>query len=190
MKFATCGAVATVLLFAGAAGANEFETELTDLANGRIAELVQSSQIIDAIKNQNSNTAGFDQSKIDELDQTWRAETDAADQPMIDDVLSREVSIFLADAQDGSDGLFTEIFVMDAKGLNVGQSDVTSDYWQGDEAKWQKTFKVGADAIHVGELEEDESTQTLQSQVSVSVADPESGEVIGAVTFGVNVDNI
>jgi hypothetical protein len=32
----------------------------------------------------------------------------------------------------------------------VGQSDVTSDYWQGDEGKWQKTFGTGdANAIFV-----------------------------------------
>ena len=36
----------------------------------------------------------------------------------------------------------------DNKGLNVGQSDVTSDYWQGDEAKWKKSYKMGAGAVH------------------------------------------
>ena len=82
------------------------------------------------------------------------------------------------------------VFVMDGKGLNVGQSDVTSDYWQGDEAKWQDTYSNGKGAVHISELEEDESTQTLQSQVSVTVVDPESGKAIGAVTFGVNVENL
>jgi uncharacterized phage infection (PIP) family protein YhgE len=38
--------------------------------------------------------------------------------------------------------------VKDNKGLNVGQSDVTSDYWQGDEAKWKKSYKMGAGAVH------------------------------------------
>ena len=132
----------------------------------------------------------FSAAKIDELDKTWRAQADAADQPMIDAALDSEVSGYLMDVQDGSDGLFTEIFVMDAKGLNVGQSDVTSDYWQGDEDKWQQTYSVGPGAVHISELEEDESTQTVQSQVSASVVDPDSGAVIGAVTFGVNVDKL
>jgi hypothetical protein len=82
--------------------------------------------------------------------------------------------------------MYTEIFVMDNKGLNVGQSDVTSDYWQGDEAKWQKTYQVGPDAIHVSDVEQDESSQVFQAQVSVPVVD--GGQVIGAVTVGVNVD--
>ena len=84
--------------------------------------------------------------------------------------------------------MITEIFVMDARGLNVAQSDVTSDYWQGDEAKWQDTFSKGPGAVHISEVEEDESTQTFQSQVSMSVTDPADGSVIGAITVGVNVE--
>jgi hypothetical protein len=79
---------------------------------------------------------------------------------------------------------------MDDKGLNVGQSEVTSDYWQGDEAKWQKTFSAGPDAVFLDKIEKDESTQALQMQVSVSIKDPETGKAIGAVTFGINVDEL
>lgn len=179
-----------VLLATGAAAANEFQSELEALASGQIGQIASSAEVIAAVKAQNGETAGYDQGKIDELDKTWRAETDAVDQPMIDAVLENELSGYLADIQDGSDGLFTEIFVMDAKGLNVGQSDVTSDYWQGDEAKWKETYSAGKGSIHVSELEEDDSTQLLQSQVSVPVVDPGSGEHIGAVTFGVNVEKL
>ena len=76
---------------------------------------------------------------------------------------------------------------MDGKGLNVGQSDVTSDYWQGDEDKWQKTFLAGAGAVHVSEVEFDESSQTYQSQFSMPIVDPATSTVIGAVTVGVDV---
>jgi hypothetical protein len=183
-------ALVMVVLGTGASYANDFMDELKALASGKIAEIAGSSEVIAAVKAQNTETAGYDQAKIDELDKTWRAEADATDQPMIDAVLENDLSAYLADVQDGSGGLFTEIFVMDAKGLNVGQSDVTSDYWQGDEAKWKETFLVGKGAVHVSELEEDESTQMVQSQVSVSVTDPDSGETIGAVTFGVNVGNL
>lgn len=181
---------AILLLTTGLASANEFEAELMTLAKGQIAEIAASGNVVAAVKAQNTETSGYDQSKIDAMDKTWRAETDASDQPMIDKVLESPLSGYLADAQDASDGLFTEIFVMDARGLNVGQSDVTSDYWQGDEAKWQETFGAGAGAVHISALEEDDSTQTLQSQVSVTVVDPSSGAVIGAVTFGVNVEKL
>lgn len=77
---------------------------------------------------------------------------------------------------------------MDNKGLNVAQSEITSDYWQGDEEKWQDTYLKGPSAYLIGEIEEDESTQMFQSQISHSVVDPSSGKVIGAITIGVNVE--
>ncbi|WP_428686934.1 PDC sensor domain-containing protein [Roseibium sp.] len=178
------------IAFVGVASANEFESELKQLANGKIAEIVSSGEVVSAVKEQNGVTASYDQAKIDELDKTWRAEADAIEQPMIDEVLEKPLSAHLAEIQEGSGGLFTEIFVMDAKGLNVGQSNVTSDFWQGDEAKWQETYSAGKGAVHISDLEQDDSTQIVQSQVSVPVIDPDSGEAIGAVTFGVNVDNL
>lgn len=172
------------------AQANDYAEGLTKLAKEKIAAFAQSADVIAAIKAQNATTKDYDQAKITELDNQWRAETEAPDQPMIDGVLDFPVSKQLAELQEASDGLYTEIFVMDAKGLNVAQSDATSDYWQGDEAKWKETFLVGPDAVHLSEVEEDESTQTFQSQVSMAISDPDSGSVIGAITVGVNVELI
>ncbi|TYC55794.1 hypothetical protein FMN50_12265 [Rhodobacterales bacterium] len=183
-------ATVACVLFAGAASANEFDSELKTLANGKIAEIVSSDEVVSAVKEQNGVTGSYDQGKIDELDKAWRAEADAIEQPMIDEVLDKPLSSYLSEVQENSDGLFTEIFVMDAKGLNVGQSEVTSDFWQGDEAKWKETYPAGKGAVHISELEQDDSTQVLQSQVSVPVIDPDTGDTIGAVTFGVNVNNL
>lgn len=72
---------------------------------------------------------------------------------MIDEVFDNFLFGYLVDVQDGSDGLFMEIFVMDVKGLNVGQSDVILDYWQGDEVKWKEIFGVGVGFVYVSELE-------------------------------------
>ena len=111
----------------------------------------------------------------------------AASTPTIDPVLNGVVADMLRAMRDESEGLFTEIFVMDNLGLNVAASDTTSDYWQGDEAKWQQTYPAGAGAVHISEVELDESTQTYQAQVSVSIAGPD-GAPVGAATFGVNVE--
>lgn len=180
--------LATVGLAAGIAVANEFEAPLTELAHNDVAAWAQDPVLIDAIRAQNAANVALSETEIDELDKKWRAETGSGDQPTISNVLSNNASAFLADQRDASDGLYTEIFVMDAKGLNVAASDVTSDYWQGDEDKWQKTYLMGPDAIHVSELELDESTQTYQSQLSMTIVDPDSGDPIGAMTLGVNVE--
>ncbi|MBL6432667.1 MAG: hypothetical protein HPM95_22370, partial [Alphaproteobacteria bacterium] len=95
----------------GVAGANQFEAELSAIAKGKIAEIASAPEVIGAVKAQNETTAAYDQAKIDELDTAWRAQADAAEQPMIDAALDSEVSGYLMDVQDGSDGMFTEIFV-------------------------------------------------------------------------------
>jgi len=168
--------------------AGEHIPAVTDYANANIKPWLADAAVLSAVKAQNDANTGLSQADIDALDKEWRAGVDGGDTALIDKVLSNGLSEFLREKQMDSNGVITEIFVTDAKGLNVGQSDVTSDYWQGDEGKWQKTFGTGdVSAIFVDEAEKDESTQKLQSQVSMTVAD-ESGAPIGAITVGINLD--
>lgn len=180
--------IATLLTAGIAAQAqDEFTAPLTELANGEIAAFASNQILIDAINAQNAVTSGYDQAKIDELDAQWRAEVGAASKPLIDATLGSAASDYLKGVQEESLGKYTEIFAMDAKGLNVAQSTLTSDYWQGDEAKFTESYGAGAGAVHIGEIEQDESTQVFQSQVSVPITDPATGELIGAITVGVDV---
>lgn len=157
-------------------------------AEKTLRDWMKDPAVIEAIKAQNAKHAGLAQDKIDALDKQWRAETKAAAKPLINEVMGNPLSAYLKKKEAEGKGLVTEIFVMDNKGLNVGQSDVTSDYWQGDEAKWQKTFSVGPNAVFVDKVEQDESTQKFQTQVSISIVDPASNSVIGAVTVGLDVE--
>lgn len=77
---------------------------------------------------------------------------------------------------------------MDAHGLNVAASGTTSDYWQGDEAKFTETYSRGAGAIHVGDVEFDESASGYLGQVSAPIVDPATNTVIGAITVGLNAE--
>jgi hypothetical protein len=183
--------IAALMLTSGVATAqdNEFAEPLTALAQGEIIQIAANPTLVAAIKAQNSVTGAYDQAKIDELDKQWRAEVDAASKPLIDATLANEASAYLAKVQEDSAGKFTEIFATDAKGLNVAQSTITSDYWQGDEDKFTKSFGAGADAVFLGEVEQDESTQTFQSQVSVTVVDA-SGAPIGSITFGIDLSTL
>jgi hypothetical protein len=154
----------------------------------KVRAFIADRRVADAIIAQNARFAGLSQSNIEKMDKEWRAETASGSGKLVNAVLSNELSQYLAGVQQDGQGLYTEIFVMDNKGLNVGQSGLTSDYWQGDEAKWQDTYGKGAGSMLIDEVEFDESTQTFQSQLSLPVTDPVTGEVIGAVTVGVNVD--
>lgn len=187
-RIAAAIAASTIIGFAVPVLAqDDYTAPLTELANGKLREIAQNPALISAIMAQNEQTSAYDQAKIDALDQQWRAEVDAAAKPLIDATLGTEASTFLVSAQADSGGLFTEIFATDAKGLNVAQSTITSDYWQGDEDKFSKSFGVGADAVFLGEIEQDESTQTFQSQVSITITDPATGTPIGSITAGVDL---
>jgi len=146
--------------------------------------------LIDLLRAQNAAHADLTQAEIDALDAQWRAERAGGENPLISKVMSNPLSRFLMALQQNSDGLFTEIFVMDSKGLNVGQSVLSDDYWQGDEAKWRKSFLAGSNARHIGEPEFVEATGRYQAQLSMPIIDPENGSVIGAVTLGVDISVI
>ena len=177
----------STLIAAGAAAQNHVEP-IRQLVERSLRGWTQSPDVLTAVRAQNAAHAGLDQAEIDRLDKTWRQESKAGGGALIDRVLATPLSTYLKGAKADGKGLFAEIFVMDDKGLNVGQSDITSDYWQGDEAKWQKTFLVGPDALLIDEVELDESSQQFVSQVSLPVVDPETGKPIGAMTVGVNVE--
>jgi len=170
------------------AAENEHKQAINAQVVPQIRAFLTDSRVTDAVNNQNTRHGGISQTRIDQLDKQWRAETATGSGKLIRSTLDNDLSAYLVTIQEASQGLFSEIFVMDNKGLNVGQSGITSDYWQGDEAKWQKTYGKGPDAILIDDVEFDESSQTFQSQVSLPVVDSISGEVIGAVTVGVNMD--
>ena len=82
------------------------------------------------------------------------------------------------------DPMVVEAILMDDHGANVCISRETSDYFQGDEPKWQRTFKGGQE-VFVDEPSLDESTQTYAVQLSVPVSD--GGHPIGALTLTLKV---
>lgn len=180
--------LALLVLASLPAMANDYQVQLTEYVQTELKQIATEPLIVEAIKTQNAKNANLTQGDIDQLDKKWRAEVGKNDTPMIQSVLNTPASQKLMEIQNASSGKITEVFIMDNKGLNVAQSEVTSDYWQGDEAKWQNSYSKGAGAFDISDIEQDESTQVFQAQVSYTVTDPSSGEAIGAITVGINVD--
>lgn len=178
------------LLFPLVSFANEFDSALKEFAMKDVKVMAADADVISQIQAQNLKSSQLDQTQITALDNDWRSQVGQENAPLISSILNSDLSKKLSAMQKDSQGVITEIFVMDNKGLNVAQSAVTSDYWQGDEDKWQQTYLVGPNAYHISEIEEDESTQKFQSQVSYAISDPISGKVIGAITVGVNVEEL
>ncbi len=168
--------------------ADEFSPAIESYYRTEIARWSDAQILIDAINAQNTRTSAYDQAQIDSLDQAWRAEVGQTVTPSIEPVLDNAASAFLRDQVLSSEGRITEVFIMDARGLNVAASEVTSDYWQGDEEKFSETYMVGPNAMHLSDVELDESTQRYQGQVSVTLTDPATGQPIGAITIGIDAE--
>lgn len=160
-----------------AAVQNVYVKTMASVAN----EITASPDFARLIKSQSEAAAKVNQASISQADTAWRK----GDRSVIQPVLENALSTYLAKVVAKSDGLIAEIIVMDSKGRNVGVSSQTTDYWQGDEAKWQKTFGAKSNALFYDNVGFDQSTGAFSQQVSrrLSIA----GRPAGAITIGFDI---
>ncbi len=164
-------------------------TMITDAVIRDVREWLANPVVELSINSQNRLRKNMTQAEIDAADQQWRAEREAEDQPLVAAILTNPLSSYLTQIQARSGGLFAEIFVMDAVGLNVGQSSITSDFWQGDEGKFQNTYPKGPDAVFIDEAEYNEDSDTWRSQLNMTMSNAQR-QPIGAVTIEVNLNEL
>jgi len=184
MKFALL--TAGLLLVAGACpvwAEEEVPQSVIDMAEGTLAQMGMDPVIVAAVKAENAKGRTLDQIKV--IDAEWRQT--AGINAFMSAMMDSKCGQHLRQLQE-SVGYYAEIFVMDNQGANVAMTDKTSDYWQGDEAKFTESYSGGKGAVHIGEVEFDDSTQAYLVQVSVPVKDGE--KVIGAITIGVDLDRL
>ena len=185
MRRTALALVVTVL--ASSAAAVDIDAVARDYVATRAAEWMANPALLTAIEAGNAAHAGLDAAAILALDGAWRAEIGQPAQPTIQPVLENPASDALRAIIHSAGGTIAEIFVMDNRGLNVAMADTTSDYWQGDEAKFAETFPLGAGAIHAGEVDFDESSQAFEIQISFTFTDA-AGAPVGAMTVALNAE--
>lgn len=193
-KFTISLSAAALLLQAGVATAEtpapDMKALMTPAVISKIRQWVDTDIVRISIEAQNNRLTKLDQAQIDQLDTQWKTERESSDKPLIAATLSNPLSIYLARMQGRSLGLYAEIFVMDQNGLNVGQSSITSDFWQGDEAKFQKTFDVSNDAIFLDDPEWDDEANIWRAQANFTLTDDTGAKKIGAVTVEMNLTEL
>lgn len=165
---------------------NAAKRAMAEYALEQFRSWINQPDVVRAILAQNQHTTDLDQDDIAALDGEWRRQFSAREKPMIEDLMTNPLSQYLSGHVANAKGMVTEVIVFDARGLNVGQSALTSDYWQGDEEKYTETYLVGPQGLHVSGIEQGEAPTIYQNQVSMSIADPKTEEVIGAVTISLN----
>ena len=141
--------------------------------------------VVDTIKAQNERHAHITIVEINRLDVGFIERTDKT---LIESTTKNPLATFLLEKKAAAGGVIFEIFIFDNKGLNVAQTDPTLDYMQGDEAKFQKTFLVGPDAVFIDAAEPDDGV--LVAQANMTIKDPKLNQAIGAVTIGIALDRL
>lgn len=167
--------------------AGDYDAKIQKYIDSSIRNWLDAPDMLNAVAQQDINHFGVTEDDIKILDAQWKAEKLIGGGDLMSSKMNNKLAAFLRGVKAASGGVITEIFVMDNLGLNVGQTDPTGDYMQGDEAKWQKTYLVGAKAVFIDDVEEEDGVKICQT--SLTVARP-NGFRLGAVTIGLNVDKL
>jgi len=156
-------------------------------------ELVNRPQIQQLLAESNASFAetSFTEDIILQIEEQWKSSD--PDEPnsvafyLINNPTSDALrSIMIEDQQSNSQFKYAEIFLTNQYGVNIAQSDKTSDYIQDDETWWQKAKQNG---IFLSEGGYDESAGVYASDIAIKILD-ENGNFIGVIKAVVNVESI
>jgi hypothetical protein len=137
--------------------------------------------VVREVKRQNAQRIPLD--TLQKLDAEWTATP--APTPLKRRMTGNACARALYRHRDRLGRRLAEVLIMDNQGALVGATRRTSDYWQGDEAKWLESFNGGRG----GELREkpffDDSSQSYVVQVSLPVKD--GARTIGALSVSLSL---
>jgi hypothetical protein len=153
-------------------------------AKEKLIPLCTNRVFVEEVKRQNDAKTPLAQ--IQAIDAEWiKAEDELPiHQQKLNNACAKEIKRLAGELR-----VLTEVFVMDNQGANVGQNELTSDYWQGDEPKWQKSFNGGKGGVDISDRKFDKSANAEDQKISLPIID-EQGEVVGAVCFGLKADQL
>lgn len=171
-----------LVLAIGTSQAEEAPDSVTQLVP-TLQQWSTNAVLVKAVQEQNASNLSMDE--ITKRDADWMAKSG------LDDFMKSLMSNAAAEELkklEQSQPYFLEMFLMDNQGANVAMTNKTSDYWQGDEAKFKNSFNGGTGGVEISDVEFDESSQAYLVQVSIAIMDGD--KAIGALTIGINLDEL
>lgn len=169
----------------------EEERRMTRLSSRLFDEMnsmLDVSQIIEAGPRQESYT------DVMTIDSQWQALAPLATPEMAETILALPGSRALHAWQQSHQGLVTEVMLVNDMGTLAAMSQLTSDYWQGDEPKFQKVIDnrntaPGHDRpLYLSPIRYDKSAARFQVTASTPVL-PANGEpAIGVIVIGLSIE--
>jgi signal transduction histidine kinase len=164
----------------------EFQLQV-DSQNYGFQELVKKSNQEFSILGSEQNIYDY----INEMDMKWIYTLGNETNPFMENLLNSNMSRILNDKIEFYEkaynySVFGEIFVTNEYGANVGQTGITSDYYQADEEWWQNGRE---DGLYLGEVGYDKSADIYSIDIIVRI-DDENGNFIGILKAVWNIEEI
>jgi len=135
-----------------------------------------------AVKAQNAKKAAL--AEVQRLDKAW-IDGKAAD--LVKQVTTGACADRLRKLS-AENPAYGEAFLSDQQGAIVCASQATSDYWQGDEAKFTRAYDGGRGAVFIDRPRLDESAKANLAQISLPVMDGD--KAIGVITVGIDTKKL
>jgi hypothetical protein len=159
--------------------------EVTGFIKKNLLKWINNDILVSAIKEANKKNSGRTQAQIDILDKKWIASTTVED--WMKPYMENPAANFLMEKQKDTENLIAEVFIMDYQGCIVAETSKTSDFLQGDEAKFSNSYM--AQAIFIDKIKYDESSKTSSMQISLPIIDKSNAnKIVGAITITVDMD--
>ncbi|MEE2762256.1 MAG: transporter substrate-binding domain-containing protein [Pseudomonadota bacterium] len=127
------------------------------------------------------------------IDKQWQALAPDQSVPLADQLLALPASRALRAWQDSHRGLVTEALLITKSGTLAAMSQLTSDYWQGDEAKFRENIRKAVTArfeesdLYLSPVRYDASTRQFQVMVSAPLNASDGSGNTGVIALGLNI---
>lgn len=127
-------------------------------------------------------------SEILNLDAQWQALAPRQHSEMARFIASQEASIAMNRWQKNHQSLVTEVMLTNSIGALVAMSGLSSDFWQGDEAKFEHHIRKDANSLYISPVYYDESTSRFQVVVSKPIIAEDRWIPLGVLVIGLDVE--
>src|SRR4051795_12991977 len=148
----------------------------------RLKAWTQDPVLMAAVTTQNNQHVPL--AEIQKRDEAWVAGKDEA---LVKQMTAGQCADRLRQLTS-SGTIYGETFIMDDQGALVCANQKTGDYWQGDEAKWTRSFNGGQGGVFIDRPRLDESSKEHLAQISLPIMS--GGKAIGAITVGIDVTKL
>ncbi len=146
---------------------------------------------VDASNRRYGTSAADTLNRLEGIDEEW-VETRGTSQFAID-LVATETSEFLRRVQRLSP-TYTEILITDAQGALVAATNITTDYYQGDESWWRDAYGDGTTGtMFLSDVQYDQSAGANALEIAVPLREPIGGgelQVIGVLKAVIEVSDL